>query len=76
MSYAKMAERRELKPVHDPLLRRSPCNTREVLFLPGDSFRWQLRRWNVSEFELRRRFCQNSGLSRHGGKLTQKLGAG
>ena len=21
-------------------------------------------------------FCQNSGLSRHGGKLTQKLGAG
>ena len=22
------------------------------------------------------RFCQNSGLSRHGGKLTQKLGAG
>ena len=23
-----------------------------------------------------RRFCQNSGLSRHGGKLTQKLGPG
>ena len=22
------------------------------------------------------RFCQNSGLSRHGGKLTQKLGPG
>ena len=30
----------------------------------------------MTETGLARGFCQNSGLSRHGGKLTQKLGPG
>ena len=32
--------------------------------------------FGATSFHQTKRFCQNSGLSRHGGKLTQKLGPG
>ena len=36
---------------------------------------WAIR-VNARELDVQYWFCQNSGLSRHGGKLTQKLGPG